>query len=311
MPSAARRTRYFNTRMERLFRRIRCSRCLCVARAASPHNYSSLERLNSSERGRSDRSTLPTVRRTASCFLAGRAVEIGNNLAKRRREPRNVLAGMLGKLDSVIACHEVGTRIFAATPDASASPVLPAASAASSSRRARASSGKRYNQVLSQARRLASANAIARRSSLAEAATSPRQAAAAAASPAAAATAAAAELWRSGSFAVREATKRNLARDYSLLGQRRRCEICKGLCAGLDAVHVAPRDKVPGFRRASGSDISVRKTWPGDPCQKPRAQRFARSARWRLPLKSVRLLQSVDEILVVLARFRSAELLDR
>jgi hypothetical protein len=254
--------------MERLFRRIRCSRCLCVARAASPHNYSSLERLNSSERGRSDRSTLPTVRRTASCFLAGRAVEIGNNLAKRRREPRNVLAGMLGKLDSVIACHEVGTRIFAATPDASASPVLPAASAASSSRRARASSGKRYNQVLSQARRLASVNAIARRSSLAEAATSPRQAAAAPA-PAAAATAATAELWRSGSFAVREATKRNLARDYSLLGQRRRCEICKGLRAGLDAVHVAPRDKVPGFRRASGSDISVRKTWPGS--EAPRA----------------------------------------
>ena len=37
-----------------------------------------------------------------------------------RRELRNVFAVMLRKAVSVIACHEVSTRIFATTPDASA-----------------------------------------------------------------------------------------------------------------------------------------------------------------------------------------------
>jgi hypothetical protein len=41
-----------------------------------------------------------------------------------RRELRNVFAVMLGKLVSVIACHEVSTRAFAAAPDASARRIL-------------------------------------------------------------------------------------------------------------------------------------------------------------------------------------------
>jgi len=41
-----------------------------------------------------------------------------------RRELRNVSAVMLCNLVSVIACHEVSTRTFAAAPDASASRIL-------------------------------------------------------------------------------------------------------------------------------------------------------------------------------------------